>query len=216
MNELNASIRGIPIPLRMLKLPVAKNGYPIPWFVAYIDGEPDFRVIGPDKIAKAVFHKRCWLCGGVLGGFKVFTIGPMCTVNRVSAEPPSHLMCAEYAVRACPFLTKPKMRRNEVEMPEGHIVPAGFMIKRNPGVTALWVTKKYKLLKDGDGVLFMLGEPERVDWYAHGRAATRAEVDESIATGLPALEDVAKIEGPEAEQELAKCIARSKNTLPAV
>jgi hypothetical protein len=62
----------------------------------------------------------------------------------------------------------------------------------------------------------MLGEPERVDWYAHGRAATRAEVDESIATGLPALEDVAKIEGPEAEQELAKCIARSKNTLPAV
>jgi hypothetical protein len=47
----------------------------------------------------------------------------------MSAEPPSHRECAEYAVRACPFLTRPLAVRNERGL-DG-FEPAGVMIKRN-------------------------------------------------------------------------------------
>lgn len=215
MTELNTAIRNIPVPPRMAHLPISPKGFPVPWFVAWIDGLPDFRVIGPGKIADAHRQKKCWLCGERTGRHMVFTIGPMCTVNRVSGEPPSHLACAEYAARACPFLTKPNMRRNEAEMPAEGKNPAGIMLKRNPGVTALWVTEKYKLMRAGDGVLFLVGEPERVHWYCEGRTATRAEVMASISSGMPFLEAEAVKEGPEALRELATCFARSLALLPA-
>src|SRR3981189_2409882 len=118
MPELNASIRHIPMPDRFKKLPISDKGFPIPYFVGELDGRRDFRVIRPDAIA-ACFNKRlCWLCGEKLGQYLAFVIGPMCSVNRVSSEPPSHRECAEYAVRACPFLSRPKMRRNEEGLPE--------------------------------------------------------------------------------------------------
>src|SRR5258708_1702005 len=126
MTELNASIKDIPIPSRMLHRPVSKTGFPVPWFVAKIGDEYDFRVISPGAIAMAHNLKRCWLCGAPLGQFRVFTIGPMCTVNRVSAEPPSHLDCAEYAARACPFLSKPNMRRNAKNLPAEATNPSGI------------------------------------------------------------------------------------------
>jgi hypothetical protein len=34
-------------------LPRDKRGFPVPKFVAFIDGEPDFRVIAPGFVAKA-------------------------------------------------------------------------------------------------------------------------------------------------------------------
>lgn len=216
MTNLNASIADIPIPARMQNLPISPKGFPTPWFV-YIakDGMPDFRVIGPGKIALAHNEKRCWLCGETLGTRKVFTIGPMCSVNRVSAEPPSHPACAEYAVKACPFLSKPNARRNEVDLPDNKQAPAGIMVKRNPGVTALWVTSSYKLMRVDHGVLFLVGDPERVDWYAEGRFATREEVMASISSGLPLLEAEAAKDGPEAMEELAQCFLESQSLLPA-
>jgi hypothetical protein len=216
MKTLNTAILGIPIPKRMQKLPISPKGYPVPWFVAWIDGVPDFRVIGPDKLVQAVNYKRCWLCGEPLGVHKTFVLGPMCTVNRTSAEPPCHLDCADYAVRACPFLTQPKMRRNEVGLPEDHQLPGGVMIKRNPGVTALWITKRYSAWRDpSGGALFTVGDPEQVFWFAEGRKAKREEVDNSIKTGLPLLMDVAEEEGPEAIEELYRCMTRARDLLPA-
>lgn len=50
------------------------------------------------------------------------------------------------------------------------------------------------------GVVARIYETDRerpivaVAWYAHGRAATRAEVKRSIETGLPALEDACRQE----------------------
>jgi len=214
MKNLNVSILGIPIPDRMKRLPISNKGYPVPWFVAFHNGDWDFRVIGPGKIESAVKRKLCWLCGQPLGVHQVFTLGPMCSVNRVSAEPPSHLECADYAARACPFLSKPKMRRNEVDMPEEHQPPAGIMLRRNPGVTALWVTKKYQPFRAGEGVLFEIGEPERVLWFAEGRIATRAEVMASISSGMPFLEAEAIKEGKVAMEELARCFTRSQSLLP--
>src|SRR5437764_29347 len=97
------------LPSRLKLLPVDERGFPVPWFVAWIDGKPDFRVVDQRKMAIAVSEKRCWVCGDFLGRYMAFVIGPMCAVNRVSSEPPSHRECAEFSVRACPFLTKPKV-----------------------------------------------------------------------------------------------------------
>jgi hypothetical protein len=215
MNELNASIRNIPVPQRMAHRPISPKGFPVPWFVALVNGEYDFRVIGPGKIEQAHNFKKCWLCGEPLGKHKVFTIGPMCTVNRVSAEPPSHLACAEYAARACPFLNNPRMRRNENEMPWDGKAPAGVMLKRNPGVTALWITQSYQLMRVDNGVLFRIGEPASIHWYSEGRIATRAEVEESINSGIPLLRNEATKDGAEGIAELEKCIEQSKKLLPA-
>lgn len=198
----------------MKNLPISKQGYPTPWFVGKVDGEYDFRFANPEKMYAAIKRSLCWLCGQLLGVHKVFVIGPMCSVNRVSAEPPCHFDCADYAARACPFLSKPKMRRNEADMPSVVREPGG-MIKRNPGVTAIWVTRSYGLIRNGGGVLFRIGDPERVIWMAEGRTATRAEIDESIRTGLPFLEEIAEQEGSEAMQALAAQLRVAEALLPA-
>ncbi|UQR65088.1 hypothetical protein LRP30_07480 [Bradyrhizobium sp. C-145] len=160
----------------------------------------------------AVKRSLCWVCGQPLGQYKAFPIGPMCAVNRAIAEPPSHLECAEYAVRACPFLTNPRMRRNEKNMPAGRQEPVGMMIKRNPGVICIWVTKEFRVMRDGNGALFRVGDPTSVTWWAEGRRATRAEVDHSIE-GLPLLRSEAEKDGPEALAMLDRYIARAQRLL---
>jgi hypothetical protein len=177
-------------PDRIAMLPLNEKGYPIPWFVGLHNGVLDFRFMDGEKWRRAVQGKLCFLCGCRLGRYMTFVAGPMCGINRTSAEPPNHIDCAEYAVKACPFLTLPKAKRREAGMPEDRNV-AGKMIERNPGVTMLYTTKSYKVYNVENGALIEMGEPYRVDWYSEGREATRAEVDESIRTGLPALQEMA-------------------------
>jgi hypothetical protein len=196
-------------------LPLDARGYPIPWFV-YIDqdGKEDFRIIGPGKIAAAVKKDLCWICGRPLGRIKAFVIGPMCAINRVSAEPPSHLDCARFAATACPFLTRPLAKRREEGLPEEKFV-AGMMIARNPGVTLVWSCLRYKLVfPDGGGVLFDVGNATRADWYANGRKATRAEVLASIESGFPILREAAEKDGFFALKELADRRERAFQLLP--
>jgi hypothetical protein len=128
----------------------------------------------------------------------------MCAINRVASEPPSHRECAEFDAKACPFLTRPKMRRNEKDLPDERCDPAGQHIPRNPGVALIWVTKSYRPFDAGNGVLFEVGEPVETMWFAEGRGATRREVLDSITSGLPFLMDVAKKEGAGAVAELEK------------
>lgn len=218
--EYNIAIQRLQMPSRMLKLPVDERGYPVPKFVQWIKGKPDFRVLNRTFMVNAVRLKLCWLCGEQLGRHQCFVIGPMCAINRTSSEPPSHLECAQFAARACPFLTQPNRVRNSHEMPAGHEAPPGFMIPRNPGVTLLWVTQDYKTMKMGkgkmeDGLLFRMGEPTKLEWYSHGRAATREEIMESIESGLPTLREAARIDGPDAMQELDAYIARGIALVPA-
>jgi hypothetical protein len=204
----------LPIPKRMADLPQDKHGRPVPWFVAWIDGQPDFRVIAPGKIKDALRFGQCWLCGGVLGGWKAFVIGPMCSVNRVSAEPPCHRDCAAYAAQACPFLATPRMVRRENRMPEGTTMPAGTMIRRNPGATLVWVTKTFTTFRAQGGVLFEVGPPEEIRWFAEGRTATRAEVVAAMESGLPLLRVEAEAESPAAVRELEAMYATALKLLP--
>jgi len=216
----NRSVDVPNMPDRIRRLPVSPHGWPVPWFVTwfkdgqpcdYHDGTPDFRVFNPQKIMEAITRQRCWVCGDApLGIHKSFVIGPMCAINRVISEPPSHRDCAIYAARVCPFLANPRMVRNERGMyddgklRDGLEEAAGHGLKRNPGAVCVWTTKSYRPFSPGGkGVLFSLGRPTEVRWYANGQRATRQDVMASIDSGYPTLLDLARQEGPAAVAALA-------------
>lgn len=204
------------------RLPVDGRGYPIPWFVdrkaPLFNGNQDFRVMDGKHLKIAIREKRCWICGELIRTKEsVFVAGPMCGVNRTSAEPPSHSFCAEWAVKACPFLAVPKRLRDERNLP-ANATQAGVGIKRNPGVAMLWATKAYTTWKPpSGGVLFDIGEPVPygVEWFCEGRQATRAEVMESIETGLPLLLEQAATGGALACFQLGQMTERFMAFVPA-
>jgi hypothetical protein len=212
MPELNALIRDIPIPLRMARRPINRRGFPVPWFVTEKDasGDWDFVNLHPLRVVEAVRRNVCFLCGDQLGKYMAFVIGPMCSINRVSSEPPVHKECAEYAVRACPFLVNPNTRRNAKAAadPTGKNVP-GIMIQHNPGVNLIWITTRYTI----EHSLFFLGEPVSVAFFKQGRTATRAEIDAAIDKGLPYLRKAAAAENALPDLEIQ--IARAMPLLPA-
>lgn len=178
-----------PLPTRMKRRPVDARGYPVPWFVEWVNGVPDFRIMDGRKRARAITQRLCWLCGEPLQHEVAFVIGPMCAVNRTSAEPPCHLECATFAAIACPFLARPHMRRREAGLPEDAHSAAGVGIRRNPGVALVWVTRTYRPFNDGQGGwLLHLGDPINVRCYAEGRTASAEEIAESIRTGIPLLD----------------------------
>lgn len=204
-----------PLPRRMRALRIDDRGYPVPWFVAWIDGKPDFRVADGEKLRKAIYAGNCWVCGEPVGKLKTFVIGPMCAVNRVSAEPPCHLDCATFSAIACPFLRLPKAERREANLPGEAEQPAGEMIRRNPGVTLLWTTSYYRMVHAARGVLFRIGDPTEVSWYSQSRHATRAEVLDSIESGLPLLKEMAERESPSALMRLGMQTGEAMKFLPA-
>lgn len=202
-----------PMPAHIARLPLDDRGYPVPFFVQWIDGKPDFRLMDGAKLVRAVKEKRCWICGGQLTGrYVTFCVGPMCIVNLISAEPPSHLDCATFAVQACPFLVLPKAQRREADLPATRTV-AGHMISRNPGVTAAWTTTRYTVLPVDNGLLFRMGPVEKVSWWAEGRSATAAEVQASFESGLVILRDMAHREGPDARAQVEHMIATARPLL---
>jgi hypothetical protein len=212
-------------PARIKRLPTDERGYPVPAFVEwFIDGKkavrgggskPDFRYARPDFRARAFKTGLCWICGERLGRHRVFVIGPMCVINRTTAEPPCHRDCAEFAARACPFLVRPRQKRNTKGLDEGASAP-GTMLERNPGCVCLYETSLYKAFNDGaGGWLIRLDDPTRVDWWAEGRAATRAEIMASIDGGYPLLLEPALKEGNGAPEELAKLTFEALKLLPA-
>lgn len=94
------------LPARMRKLPVDKRGFPVPWFVPWVDGQAIFPAMDARKRNLAWRDRLCWVCGERIGRVQAFVIGPMCAVNRTSSEPPSHLECARFSARRCPFLAR--------------------------------------------------------------------------------------------------------------
>lgn len=220
-----------PMPLRIAKLPrvdiMGIKDAPVPWFVQWLkddepcepgDGEPDFRVMDGRKWLKAIQQGCCWVCGEPVGQFKAFLIGPMCAVNRVTSEPCCHRDCAIWSAQACPFLTRPKMKRHEKDLPEQGVDAPGFAIKRNPGVACVWICKSFRLFRPhegGAGWLIRLDDPTDVLWFAEGKPASRAQVLDSITTGYPLLLDLAKEEGADAIVELERTRDRAMIYLPA-
>jgi hypothetical protein len=218
------------LPPRIARLPKDERGYPVPAFVEWMKerdfegqrhrgqrGEPgatpDFRFARPDFRVRAFKTGLCWICGDKLGVHQVFVIGPMCVINRTTMEPASHRDCAEFAAKACPFLVKLRMRRLPMGDEPRHV--AGTMFERNPGCVCLYETREAKAFDPGNGWLIRLGKPTRVDWWAEGRRATRAEIIASIDSGYPLLAEQALKNGGGASEELARLTFAALKLLPA-
>jgi hypothetical protein len=213
----NAMISEIPMPARIRALPVTAKGFPALFFASKIDGEYELRVADSAKRVRCFNQNLCWLCGAKLGKYKSFVIGPMCVVNLTTSEPPSHLECSRYACTACPFLTKPRARRNSVDLPdEAHEGP-GVMIDRNPGASCIYTVTSYKLIRVSNGVLVALPkEPHSVEWWAGGKRCGREPVLASIDSGYPILMEMAKQEGWDAVAQLERQHEQAMRLVPNV
>lgn len=213
------------LPAKMRSLPVDKRGYPIPRFVAYVDGEPQFPIASEAWLIKATNENRCYVCGEKLGRYRASVIGPMCAINRTIGEPPCHTDCARFAAIHCPFLANPLARRVpdaklKEKAPDGRHAPEA--ITRNPGAVCLWIaTARPKPQRTPTGtIIFRLTDPDQVEWYAEGRTATRAEIMASIDSGLPFLRIECEREASEARRAAAhtlldKMIEQTMRLLPA-
>jgi len=195
------------VPDKMRRRPLDARGYPVPWFVAWIAGKPDFRIVDPNKFHLAIDKRRCWLCGQPVGKYATFVVGLMCIVNHTSAEPPSHLECAKFAARGCPFLTIPEAQYRASKLPD-HVRSNPGMLSHNPEVCALWTTSEWQTFTaigpDGErGTLVEFGEPKSVSYWREGREATPAEVRDAFYKRLPVLQAAAEQEGGTAPQVLA-------------
>lgn len=216
----------IPPPPRLAHFPRDHRGFIVPYFVQWFDhdrpskpgrGAPDFRVVDPHAFQHCVRFSMCWLCGQPLSKRTTFVLGPMCVITRTNSEPGSHRDCAEYAMKVCPFLTKPNMRRNS-----GYDVPVvaapGEHSEANPGIMALWITsgaRAFRAEQGVSGVLFEVDDPiEPVQWWREGRPATHAEVVEGMARAMPALEASAARQGREAIMDLERKAERALAHLP--
>jgi len=208
-----------PEPGRIERLSHDKHGRAVPWFVAWIDGVPDHRIIKPGAASMALDGRWCWTCGIPFQRqeYRAFVIGPMCAVNHLSSEPPSHPECARYSVQVCPFLTTPRMTRRDRHLPPGTTLPAGHMIMRNPGVVLVWIVgyNTWGPLRAPDGLLFDIGDPVSVEWWSEGRAATRGEAEASLDSGLPELRKLAKRQGPAAYATLNRRTEAARLLLPS-
>ena len=204
------------LPARVARLPQDQHGRPVPWFVAWIDGVPDFRVVGQGKVADAIRFGKCFICGDELGRWQTFPVGPLCTINRTAPEPPCHKDCALYAVQVCPFLVRPGKGRRTGGLPEGHQLAThapGVTLEHNPGVTALWTTRSHQPFDDGSGgVLFRMGDATEVTWYAEGQPATRPAVLEALEAERETLRTLIAA-APEAPEEMAAMEAGFREAL---
>lgn len=215
MSELRPELTTLPA--RIAALPVLR-GYPVPWFVAQVDGQYDFRVAGAEKRSRAVGERLCWVCGERLGVHLCFVLGPMCGINRTTSEPPCHRECATWSALNCPFLTRPQMVRRDADLPAEARNPGGTAILRNPGVTLLWITKSFRPFMTDQRTgewLIRIGEPEEVEWYAEGRRATRDEAMASVRSGFPALFEIAEAEGRSAILDLYAAVEQFERLMPA-
>jgi hypothetical protein len=209
---------GLPtLPDRMRGLAIDARGYPVPWFVKFFDGKPDFRVADAAKFRKAITLGLCWICGEPLGVRRTFVLGPMCTVNRITSEPATHINCATFAAVVCPFLILPQAKRRENNLPSGIKEPPGDHHPRNPGAVCLWTAKEYKVIPmAGGGRLIKIGEPLQTLWYAEGKFATRVQAERALKAGIAILYAKAKTmpRYDEAIIELENQVAEAQQYLP--
>lgn len=207
-----------PIPANMQQLPIESRGYPVPWFVPWVDGSPDFRLAKQSLIPKAILERRCWICGREFAdAIYTFIIGPMGFINCINSEPPSHLDCAEFAVQACPFLVNPIANRRNVGIPEWSEREAD-QHPYNPGLSVLWTTSYWRALNIPKfGIRFeILREPGQLDFWREGKKATptetRAALDRALALLLP-LADTTQLQ-TELNQRFALALQRAEKFNP--
>lgn len=184
--------------------PIDHRGFYVPWFVTGKDdrGLWDFTRVDPRRVREGYERQVCFVSGEPLGRYRSFVIGPMCCINRITAEPPVKREVAEWSVRVCPWISNPAARRPEKA--DGELLTApGIMIKDNPGICAIWTVERanYRMGRDR---LIRLGDPTHLEFYTQKRKATQEEIRKAMVQGAAKLMAIAEPEGEEAIQLLER------------
>lgn len=117
----------LPIPDFLSHLPIdTRRGYPIPFFVPIINGEPNWNYQDADHYKQCLEKNLCAICGKKNNKREWWTIsGPLGLKNRVSSEAPCHERCARYALAVCPYMISDRVERKSddaLALPGVHII----------------------------------------------------------------------------------------------
>jgi hypothetical protein len=162
------------LPPRMRSLPV-HEGWPVPFFVARINGVPDLRVADPRKGKICGMRRVCWVCGKPLANVITFIGGPLSCKNLTFSDGPMHEECSTFALQVCPYLAVTSRDRRDddiqdrlapslsatTEKPEkfGHLFCSGFTMQDDK--TGGWLFNPVK-----SAVI-------KIDWWNKGEILPR-------------------------------------------
>lgn len=174
------NLADVPMPVRIARLARDARGYPIPYAVMYrSDGTPDFRAIDPEKWMRAARHRRCGICGDVLGAHLAFVGGPRSIENRLFTDLPMHRDCAIYALQVCPFLAAPSFEYSR-KLPEGTAINNHVATDRPP-LFGLGICRGFQLVRLPGNDIVIHAEPfENVEWWLNGTRTVAVPVGQRI------------------------------------
>lgn len=114
-------MREIPMPASIRALPVDPvRKVPVPWFVRWFDGKPEFRVMDHDRLLEAVGRRLCWVCGQRLDNRATYLIGPGTAIGSVEVADHVCMPSASAGIvsQALPDSTSRLGERPPLEIPE--------------------------------------------------------------------------------------------------
>lgn len=160
-------LEAVAIPDRVARLAKDARGYPIPYSVWFNElGLPDFRVVDPQKWARAARGRCCGVCGEPLGVRIAFVGGPRSIENRLFTDLPMHRDCAVFAMQVCPFIAAPKFSYARTG-PEGTKISDNITVAR-PERFGLGITKGFDLARLNGEIVLQARAFETVEWWSHG------------------------------------------------
>lgn len=106
--------KDIEIPSIMKLLKKDKRGYPVP-YIAFVDDKriPQFTITDEKKRQRAITTNLCGICGKKLNPNRALIGGIKAAFEKNGAyiDPPMHLICAQYALKVCPYLAAPNYNK---------------------------------------------------------------------------------------------------------
>lgn len=137
------------IPKELSHLKIDKRGYPIPYFVSWVNGEPEFRYMDHKRLMMIIEKKLCHICGIKLPkDYFYFISGPVGLQNKVSSDAAMHRICAEFSLKACPHLYLQKAERRENDDLGKHLnARPSPLIKEKPSELYLVKSSKFLLIE---------------------------------------------------------------------
>lgn len=169
------------MPPEVAARPRDKRGVPI-LFTSYIeaDGTPNFRISDADKVEVCARKRLCGICGTRIGYWMAFISGPVGCENRCFADPPMHRPCAEYALNVCPYLATKAERSLALQAKHGEAFRENdpTLIREKPSKVGLYVTRGYRRIRNGAGLLFHADPPKEIEWREMEQQRGVAQVGE--------------------------------------
>lgn len=194
------TMKDVPMPGRIAKLPTDKRGLPIPVIVMRdLDGRPHFTVNDTAMVSKVIAEQRCSICGGKLERTAWFVGGILSAMhpNGAYIDPPAHKDCATYALKVCPFLAiRPYSKRIDTKTIDPKKLPIHMKLFADnsqdpdqPDVFVLAETSKYWLhTPDPAQPINRYLIPKRpwktVQYWREGKQITEAQARTLLSLGV--------------------------------